>query len=269
MCEGYVIWDGLELDATRQGFKKNAPFEQSIYNYAEAKGFEVDRIDESPPVADKEFKNLRQIVSEVFSAIQQVDRNLAIDLFGAPADTQVIGQTDGKNKKGDEYKDKPNVDILNDAIESAMPIIFTGTNGPVCRINNDDTNGTDEGGNTRRVIEGGPYSIKTKEQGDEEKEKYVMPDIKIGDGDYGDEETLRLEYLEEYNQLLMLLNRRRPAFRILTKMKGIVVQRDIFADKIIRAAYRLKYKGNNVEEFERLVDQTWNTMYRMVKEVKA
>ena len=61
-----------------------------------------------------------------------------------------------------------------------------------------------------------------------------MPDIKIGDGDYGDEETLRLEYLEEYNQLLMLLNRRRRAFRILTRCKGIIAQRDMFADKIIR-----------------------------------
>lgn len=38
--------------------------------------------------------------------------------------------------------------------------------------------------------------------------------------------------------------------------------RDILSDKIIMAAYRFTYKGNDLNEFENMVEETWNAMYK-------
>ena len=66
--------------------------------------------------------------------------------------------------------------------------------------------------------------------------------------------------------LTLVLNSFRPANSVARIAKGRH-RRDVLADKIIRAAYRFTYKGNDLNEFEALVDETWNAMYKSTKEM--
>jgi hypothetical protein len=61
--------------------------------------------------------------------------------------------------------------------------------------------------------------------------------------------------------LTLVLNSFRPASSVARITKG-KYRRDILADKIIRAAYRFTYKGNDLNEFENMVEETWNAMYK-------
>ena len=78
MCKGYINYDGLELDPNRQSYKKNVEFETKLINYCK-EHFDADAVEEQPPINKKESKQLVQIVSEVFSAIQQVSPELSIE----------------------------------------------------------------------------------------------------------------------------------------------------------------------------------------------
>jgi hypothetical protein len=266
LCEGYVNWNGHELSINRETYTTNTAFDDRLKSFC-IDHYGEEKLDEQPSIKKKESKHLIQIVTEVFSAIQQVDANLSLDLFGPQDNTGIRGQiTSGK--QGNEWKEQTNAGIENDA-KVGQTIIFTGDNGPV-HGGTGGGSGTEEGGNGHRVIEnGGTYSVKTKENGndkEEEQQKSVMPDIEVNDSNYGDQPTLFFKEIQLPNgrrKIILCINIAKPASRILTKIAGIDKLRDIVADKLIRAAYRLTYKGNDVQEFEDKVDQTWNAMLTM------
>ena len=146
------------------------------------------------------------------------------------------------------------------------PVIFTGTVGPPPGPG--PGGGGEEGGNSPKVIDNGNgrYSVKIKRSGDnkEEEGKLVMPDIEINDTPVPGEQTLFFKVLEKNGKkkVILCINASKPASRILTKVGGIDRQREVFYDKLIRAAYRVTYKGNDIAEFESMVDNTWNALYR-------
>ena len=264
LCEGYVNYNGLELDPPRQEYRKNAEFDDKLIDYCIKHHGSEDQ-EEQPHIRQKESKQLIQVVNEVFAAIQQVDADLSFDLFGPQEDTGIKGQVTSGKQAG-KWIEQKNVGIERDA-KGGQTIIFTGNNGPA-KGGTGGGSGTEKGGNARRIIDNGKYSVKTKEIGDDrdDTEKTVIPDIEVIDGRLKDLPTLSFKELTLQNgkkKIVLLINASRPASRILTKVAGIDRLRDIFADKLIRAAYRIKYKGSSIEEFEQKVDQTWNAMVLM------
>ena len=266
MCKGYINYDGLELDPNRQSYKKNLEFETKLLNYCR-QHFDADAVEDQPPIPKKESKQLVQIVSEVFDAIQKVSPELSLQLFGTQSTTGVKGTaaTMGENAGGQQYEELQNVEITHTS-PGGDPIIFTGDIGPPPGPG--PGGGGPEDGNSPVAIDNGNgrYSVKVKRSADkkQEEDKLVMPDVEIYDGSVPERETVFFKVLEKNGKkkIIVCINSGKPASRVLTKVGGIDRQREVFYDKLIRAAYRITYKGNDIAEFESLVDNTWNALYR-------
>ena len=95
---------------------------------------------------------------------------------------------------------------------------------------------------------------------EEEEDKRIQAHFEIGDAYREGKPTIFFEKLQN-EPLTLVLNSFKPASSVVRIAKG-KYRRDMLADKIIRAAYRFTYKGNDLNEFEAMVDETWNTMYK-------
>lgn len=114
------------------------------------------------------------------------------------------------------------------------------------------------------IQESGRYSVEVKDVPEEEEDKLIQPHFEIIDAHREGKPTLFFEKLQN-EPLTLVLNSFRPASSVARIAKG-KYRRDVLADKIIRAAYRFTYKGNDLNEFEAMVDETWNTMYKSEQE---
>jgi hypothetical protein len=95
-----------------------------------------------------------------------------------------------------------------------------------------------------------------------------MPDIEVWDSEVEGGTKMPTLFFKEIHmeegkrKLVLIINALKPASSALRKSGSIERQRDTFYDKLIRAAYALTYKGNDVNELETYVDETWNMLYQ-------
>jgi hypothetical protein len=260
MVKGYINWNGFELSLYRESYKDDPEFEE-VFNHYLAMHFPREYIPDmhKTPIAQKEKKQLEQVITEVFTAISHVHADLLPKVIGFKKESGIPGIAQKPPQENEKKKpDYVTVRVTYTDEETDEDIISTGT-------------GTDGGGGGKRRKKGkedpnGIYTGKKQKPEDDEPDipQLVMPDIEVNDTGVTGMPTLFFKEIpigEGKTTLVLTINAFCPASSALRKSGSIERQRDTFYDKLIRAAYALTYKGNDINELEYLVDETWNSLY--------
>lgn len=241
MVKGRVNWDGFELNKEREGYEDDVEFTEKFDKYLSLNFPLVVAPKHTQKIGNKTEEQIQEIVNEVFTAISRVHAELLPEgLFGPLAKFGIKGApTKPKHKKTDITRGPPTHDPCPAGSHWDAEL------GKCVKIEKED----DE-------EEGGPPK---------DEEKRIRLDIKTQGGEFGNNLNtmfFRLVPIGDGKMKLELcINWSKPASEVLTKPGDDKRRRDVLYDKFIRAAYRLTYKGNDINEFENLVDETWNALY--------
>jgi hypothetical protein len=267
LVKGYVIYNGLELVPNREGYKDNSEFSITLDRYL-ALHFRIEYVPKQPKLEQNEIKQIHEILSEVLTTISQVHGNLLPDLIGDSSHSGVPGKAVNR-EQSDELIRRDNVQYIDTGDSDGSEIYPRGTTKKVKKKRLKKRTKAKTGKSQNEGIqEGGRYSVEVREvpEEKEEEDNIIRPHFDIIDAYREGKPTIFFEKLQNV-PLTLVLNSFRPASSVARIAKG-KYKRDVLADKIIRAAYRFTYKGNDLNEFEAMVDETWNAMYKSEQEKK-
>jgi hypothetical protein len=261
LTKGYVIYNGLELVPNRENFKDSPEFSTKLGEYLAAH-FKIEYVPEQPKLERNELKQIHEILSEVLTTISKIHANLLPDMIGDSSNSGVPGKA-ADREHSDELIRWDNVQYSKVGNRNGSDIYPRGPSKKIKkksrrrRIKAKTGKSENEG-----IQDGGQYSVEVKEvpEEEEEEEKLIQPHFEIIDAHREGKPTVFFEKPQD-EPLTLVINSFRPASSVARIAKG-KYRRDILADKIIRAAYRFTYKGNDLNEFENMVEETWNAMYK-------
>jgi hypothetical protein len=261
LVKGYVIYNGLELVPNRESYKDNPEFSAALNQYLSAH-FKVEYVPKQPKLEKNEINQIHEILNEVLTTISQVHGKYLPDLIGDFSDSGVPGKPINR-ERSEKLVRRDNVQYSDTGEPSGSEIYRRGPTirgtkkGLKMHANANAGRGQSEG-----ILEGGRYSVDVRElpEEEEEEDKRIQAHFEIIDAYREAKPTIFFEKLQN-EPLTLVLNSFRPASSVARIAKG-KYRRDMLADKIIRAAYRFTYKGNDLNEFEAMVDETWNIMYK-------
>lgn len=260
LCKGYVNYDGLELPPNRESYKDHAEFTEKFDHYL-LLHFPREYLPEPEEhIKPKDEQQLKQVITEVFTAISHLNPDLLPAIIGFSTSIGIPGTPMTKPKeKSKDYETKENMKYTDEEKEDDTPTITCGTG----------TGGGGGGGGHKTVEEGGIHTVKkpiTPKDDPKGEPQLVMPNLEVVDTPMQDVPfTLVFKELplpSGAKKLILCINSLMPASRVLRRTKGLSQQRDVFYDKLIRAAYRMTFDpARGIEEFEKKVDETWNCLY--------
>jgi hypothetical protein len=245
----------------RENYKNYPEFASKLDKYLAAH-FKIENIPERPRLERNEFKQIHEILSEVLTTISQVHANLLPDLIGDSSHSGVPGKAADREQSNELIK-RDNVQYVNTGNSNGLEIYPRGA-GKVKKKNRKKRIKAKTGKGQDEGVQGdGRYSVEVKEvpEEEEEEEELIQTYFDIIDAHREGKPTVFFEKTQD-EPLTLVINSFRPASSVARIAKG-KYRRDILADKIIRAAYRFTYKGNDLNEFENMVEETWNAMYKL------
>lgn len=261
LVKGYVIYNGLELVPNRESYKDNPEFSETLNRYLSTH-FKVEYVPKQPKLEKNEINQIHEILNEVLTTISQVHGKYLPDLIGDSNDSGVPGKPVNR-APSDELVRRDNVQYSDTGERSGSEVYRRGPTRKVVKKRSKNRSKAKAGqGQSEGILECGRYSVDVRDlpEEEEEEDKRIQAHFEIIDAYREGKPTIFFEKLQ-YEPLTLVLNSFRPASSVARIAKG-KYRRDMLADKIIRAAYRFTYKGNDLNEFEAMVDETWNTMYK-------
>jgi hypothetical protein len=260
LVKGYENWDGHELVITRDDYKDNPEYLETMDRYYKPRYAPEFKPQKKRELGEKQKEMIVKVIEEVCTAIAKVDRKLLPSIFGFATPFGIEGTVLKNPKPTKDPKDWEETTVTYDndcIIDGGLPIIPTGSGTKVI----------DGGGNkppTGTFDPNGIYTGKIPKDPptDPDEPKLVMPQIDFMDGEMGNLPTISARIIEEERRLEIVINANRPASSIFRKAQAIDRFREIFYDKFIAAIIKLKWEGNDLDGFDKVKDEIWNVLYR-------
>jgi hypothetical protein len=267
MCKGLVNYNGLELQADREGYRKNQEFEDKLEGFLKT-FFRPEPVRENSKPKKADVQRTEEILGATIRKIAEIFPEYTLDLFGFSNNFGIEGKTNRTEKNTFRRE------VTNDNILTPNGADPNGTRATSPEGN--DINGKGKGGTTgqhgtgRRspnditemeaggpsFLKGGNGQLKTRVQDDSEEnsKQRILPKIEwIPKGD-----KMPTVYVDPPS---LVINTGRPGGAVLT-VAGKYVH--ILHDKIIRAVILyLEGKSNSNltrDEYEAKCDRIWNAM---------
>ena len=263
LVKGYAIYNGLELVPNRENYKDNPEFSSKLNGYL-SMHFKIEYVPKRPKLERNELKQMHEILREVLTTISQIHGNYLPDLIGDSSQSGIPGKAVNR-ESSDELIRRDNIQYIDTGDLNGSEIYPRGPTKKVkIKRRKKRTKAMTGKSQDSGIQEGGQYSVEVRnipeEEEEDEEEKPIQPYFEIIDAHREGKPTVFFEKPQD-EPLTLVINSFRPASAVARIAKG-KFRRDILADKIIRAAYRFTYRGNDLNEFENMVEETWNAMYK-------